>query len=100
MKIAAYITTVLFVLTAITSITALVAGISSGVVQINGWEMTVAWNGSGGAVEMGGDPVLHQHYFYVTAPVYVVAVIGVLPLVLLGILTPVLFGRSSSKDSG
>ncbi|TWT30570.1 hypothetical protein [Blastopirellula retiformator] len=95
MRIAAYITAALFVLTAVMIIVALVVGFSSGIVQIDGWEMTVAWNGSADVGAMGGDPVLHQHYFFVTTPIYVVAIVGIAPLAILAAIAAVLFGRSA-----
>ncbi|MCC9609500.1 hypothetical protein LOC68_04905 [Blastopirellula sp. JC732] len=99
MRIAAYTMAGVFLLTAIAIVAAMAVGFSNGLIQLDGGEMTFAWQGSGDVAPLGGDPILHQSYFYITTSVYAVAVIGILPLVLLGILTAVLFGRSSSKDS-
>lgn len=97
MRFAAYIVAALFVLTAVLIIAALVAGFSSGVVQIDGWEMTIHWSEQSSAgVVTWGDQGMHD--FYVTAPIIAFGIAAAVPLAVLGIVAAILFGRSADRD--
>ncbi|PQO26649.1 hypothetical protein [Blastopirellula marina] len=95
MRFAAYGAAVLFVLLAVAINAALVVGLANGVIQIDGFEMTIYWRGeSDGYVhwDRGG-----LHDFYVSGPIVGFVFVAALPLAMLAILAALLFNRSSSR---
>lgn len=95
MKIAAYGAMTLVVLISVALVAALVVGFSTGVVQIDGAELTIRWGGeSDGYVhwDRGG-----MHDFYISGPIWGFAIVAALPPAVLTILATIMFGRSSSR---